>query len=232
MNYRTTTVRTILSVLFLAASVLHGCRGGNPVGATAGTATTVAQQEILRELNYARTNPRAYAREIENVRQYFRGNLYQEPGQPAIRTQEGIAAVDEAIRYLRSTGAVGSLSYSSGLEKAATDHVRDTGPKGIVSHTGSDGSTPRDRVERYGRWLIAMGENIAYNPLPSARRIVMQLIIDDGVADRGHREAIFNPDYRLVGIATGSHKVYGFMCVQEFAGGFREFSADAGTGAL
>ncbi len=225
----TTALRSVLAVILLAASMLYGCRDGNPVGSAGSTAA--AQQDILRELNYARTNPRAYAQEMEAVRQYFQGTTYREPGQPAIRTREGLAAVDEAISYLRSAAAVGPLSYSAGLEKAAADHVRDIGPKGIASHTGSDGSTPRDRVERYGRWLVAMGENIAFCPLPSARRIVMQLIIDDGVADRGHRDAIFNPDFRLVGIATGGHKVYGSMCVQEFAGGFRE-SGTAGNDAL
>ncbi len=228
MSY-TSAIRTALAVVILAAVVLSGCRIAPMESATDAT---TGEQEILRELNYVRTNPQAYAQELERIQQYFRGNLYQEPGQPAVRTREGAAAVGEAIRYLRSTTAMKPLSYCGGLAKAAADHVSDIGPKGMTSHTGSDGSTPRSRIERYGQWLATMGENIAYGSLPSARRIVMQLIIDDGVANRGHRDVILNPDYRLVGIATGSHKVYGSICVQEFAGDFRECSAAAGNDAL
>jgi uncharacterized protein YkwD len=207
-------------VLALATMLLHSCAGSS-IGSTAGTGTiTATEQAIIDELNLARTNPRMYARLLEDTRQYFDGKRYFEPGQKAMRTQEGVAAVDEAIRYLRSVPPASPLSASSGLAKAALDHIRDTGPKGMVSHTGSDGSTPRQRVERHGRWQTTLGENIAYHPMPSARRIVMLLIVDDGVPDRGHRTIIFNPAYKVVGVATGPHSLYGSMCVQEFAGGF------------
>lgn len=205
----------VLATLLL----LHGCSSSSIGSAGTGTASA-ADRGIVEELNRARTNPKAYARLLEGMRQYFDGVWYQEPGQPVFKSREGVAAVDEAIRFLRSVPPAQPLTYSPGLAHAALDHIRDTGPRGITSHTGSDGSMPRNRVERYGRWQTALGENIAYHSRPSARRIVMLLIIDDGVPDRGHRTTIFNPAYRLVGVATGPHSSYGSMCVQEFAGGF------------
>ena len=38
---------------------------------------------------------------------------------------------------------------------------------------------------------------------------MLSLIVDDGVADRGHRVAIYNPRFRVVGIASGAHSEYG-----------------------
>lgn len=206
-------------ILVLIAILFQSCARSS-IGSARGETITATEREIIEELNLARTNPQMYARLLENTRQYFEGKRYREPGQNTFRTQEGVAAVDEAIRFLRSVPPAKPLAASSGLAKAALDHIRDTGPKGIVSHTGSDGSTPRERVERHGHWQSTLGENIAYHPVPSARRIVMLLIVDDGVPDRGHRTIIFNPAYRVVGVATGPHSLYGSMCVQEFAGGF------------
>ena len=42
-----------------------------------------------------------------------------------------------------------------------------------------------------------------------ARSVMLSLIVDDGVADRGHRVAIYNPRFRVVGIASGAHSEYG-----------------------
>ena len=48
----------------------------------------------------------------------------------------------------------------------------------------------------------------------------MQLFIDDGVIDRGHRKTILSSDVKVVGIATCTHKVYGHMAVLVYAGSF------------
>ena len=77
----------------------------------------------------------------------------------------------------------------------------------------------RNRVERYGQWQSTIAENIAYGA-KTARQIVVYLLIDDGVRDRGHRKNMLNPGFRMVGVATGTHPEYGIMSVMNFAGGF------------
>ncbi|MBW4490944.1 MAG: hypothetical protein KME12_24530 [Trichocoleus desertorum ATA4-8-CV12] len=51
---------------------------------------------------------------------------------------------------------------------------------------------------------------------------VIQLLIDDGVKDRGHRKSILKPDYRMTGVACGSHAAYTTMCVMEYATEYKE----------
>jgi uncharacterized protein YkwD len=35
---------------------------------------------------------------------------------------------------------------------------------------------------------------------------MIQLLIDDGVASRGHKKNIFSSDYKLVGVGIQTHK--------------------------
>lgn len=46
-----------------------------------------------------------------------------------------------------------------------------------------------------------------------AEMIVLGLIIDDGVTSRGHRNSIFNPEYKYIGVGVGylSGKIVGVI---------------------
>ncbi len=78
-----------------------------------------------------------------------------------------------------------------------------------------------DRVNSYGRWSDKIGETISYGR-SDARDVVIQLIVDDGLTDRGHRDNIFDPAFRVVGVACGEHSKYRAMCVTTFAAGYAE----------
>ncbi len=179
------------------------------------------EEGVLNEINMDRTNPKQYLKYLESQRSFFKGKRFERPGEIPLITQEGVAALDDAIRYLRSAKPVPPVSPSRGMSRAAKDHAKDQGHTGKMGHTGTDGSQPWDRMSRYGTWQRKVAENISYGS-NNATDIVMQQVIDDGVRDRGHRANIFNPDYRVVGIACGPHDRFRNLCVLDFAVGYSE----------
>lgn len=184
------------------------------------------ERQVILHLNLVRAAPLRYAQDfIEPRLKFFKDKIYLEPGGAAnfggIETEEGTAAVIEAIRALAATAPLPSLSPSPGLSRAAGDHARDQSTTGQIGHVGSDGSLVDTRVTRYGNWIDALGENIVYGT-GIGRDIVVELLIDDGVPGRGHRKNILNPEFRRVGVALATHPEYGHICVIDFAAGFVE----------
>lgn len=181
---------------------------------------TKTEREVIIELNMMRTDPPAYARHfLEPMKPLYRGKLLKYPGEIAISTSEGVAALEECIKALSGVKPLRPLFPKKGLTLAARDHAADQAETGAIGHAGSDGSTTVSRIERHGKWNISIGENIDYGN-DDARRIVAALLIDDGVPSRGHRKNMLDAGFRFVGVAAGSHKVYRHMCVMDFAGAY------------
>jgi uncharacterized protein YkwD len=170
---------------------------------------------VVAEINRVRADPRAYARELRSYRTRFDGKIVTLPGRDdRLMTEEGVAAVDEAIRFLDRQPPLPALLPSAIFNRAAADHVRDQGGRSATGHVGSDGSSPGIRVQRRGG-LIYVAESITYGP-ERADDAVRQLIIDDAVPKRGHRKMMFDTRWRHAGAACGSHQRYRSMCVIEF----------------
>jgi uncharacterized protein YkwD len=178
--------------------------------------TQAVEPGILRALNQLRADPAGYAVILTQRREYYNGYFLEIPGHGYVRTQEGVRPLDEAIAALQSIhAAIGRVALSEGLSRAAADHVLDTGRRGLVGHTGADGSDPTQRMARHGVRSGVVGEAISYGP-NEGREVIAQLLIDDGVANRGHRKSLLDPRWRYAGIACGFHGRFGTMCVIDF----------------
>ena len=207
---RTVTQRALVVGLMLAVA--------RPV-AGQGAATPL-ERGIVDEMNLARLDPPTYAAFLRALLPTFSGTLMHRPGEPDLQTQEGARAVQEAIAFLERQAPLDSLMLSPGLAAAARDHARDQAG-GATGHAGSDGSDMAARIDRYGRWSGSAAENISYGS-DSPRAVVLQLLIDDGVPSRGHRTNIFADRARYAGAGCGPHKIYGTVCVIDYAGGYLE----------
>ena len=184
-------------------------------------------KNIFALINKFRSNPREFARQLEKIKRYLdpATNILSEPNKIQIQMVEGEKVFDEAIHFLRKLKPLNPLIWDENLTKAAQEHVDDIGPKGLLLYQSSDGTEPEDRIQKYGTYVDALGENIDFGP-NDEMGVVVSLTLDDGEEERPHRENLFKSDYQKIGIACGVHQTEFQMCVMDFAYDF--IPADGG----
>jgi uncharacterized protein YkwD len=196
----------------MAKSFIAGAAGGLACllllsASVAGAHERSLDSDVLHELNYARTQPQAYARALQQAARETRASgAYDDP-----------AAYSEAVDFLMRQRALPPLGSDAALEGAAAAHTSYQGARGGFGHEGPRGESLDERLHRHGAYSMLMAEDISYG-YATPREVVLQLIVDSGVPSRGHRANIFNPLFREAGVACGPHRAYGSMCVVDFAG--------------
>lgn len=183
-------------------------------------------KQLIEEHNKVRKNPQSYIEKLENHMKYFRSDVLARPGSHAVKTHEGKAAYDEAIEFLKRQMPVGELIHDPRLSSACKDLVSDLGPKGQASHDSSDGKTASDRIEQYCEWDGTCCENLDFGAR-TAEDIIINFIVDDGVADRGDRKNLFKTDIKYIGTYTGVHKEYEVMAVVNYVAGVRNIGEES-----
>ncbi|MEU8828186.1 CAP domain-containing protein [Streptomyces sp. NPDC048636] len=101
-----------------------------------------------------------------------------------------------------------SVNVDTKLTKAAQAHSEDMAKHNDMSHTGSDGSSPDDRIERAGYSWSAYGENVAYGYSSP------ESVMEGWMNSSGHRANILNCDFKEIGVG---HAQPGHYWTQDFA---------------
>lgn len=173
--------------------------------------------QVLTELNRARTDPAGYAASLRAYRDRFDGRVAHDSADDVgVMTNEGVAAVDDAIAFLEHQPPVVAMTLAGPLNRSAEAYALDQSRNGQAGHTGFDGSSFSQRIHREGNWAGEASEAISYG-MDGAASVVRELIIDDGVPGRGHRLTLFDPILRNVGVGCEPHPVYKQVCVLDFA---------------
>lgn len=97
-------------------------------------------------------------------------------------------------QYRRSQG-LKAVSLDATLTKVAKTHSRDLAKHDRISHFGSDGSNPWDRVERSGYRPQLAAENVGTGQLSIAE------VMQGWKKSPGHNKNLLLPDARNIGIA-------------------------------
>lgn len=105
------------------------------------------------------------------------------------------------------------LAWDARLMAASFAHSRDMAQNNLFSHTGSDGSTPAQRVSAAGYGWSTTGENIA------AGQPTVAAVVTAWMNSPGHCANIMNPAFRDFGVAcaTSSSSTYRIYWTMELA---------------
>ncbi len=96
------------------------------------------------------------------------------------------------------------------LYNGAREHAIWSGKKGYEGHKGF-----KNRFEPLMKIYMEVGENIYYGEY-TPLEIVIQLLIDEGISDLGHRLNLLNPRFNSIGVSIRPHKEYEYNCVMGF----------------
>lgn len=120
-------------------------------------------------------------------------------------------AVAELNAY-RARHGRGAVRLNEALIKASAIHAKDLSVHGIASHTGSDGSSHSDRIQRQGYYFSIAGENVATGQKSWDK------VFKAWQDSPGHNENLLQPDVTEFGIAlvfepTTTYTTYWAMVV-------------------
>jgi len=173
-------------------------------------------KKIGEEINKVRANPKYLTKQLESSLTCFeKFKILKVKGRETREMSEGAAAYIEAIEFCETQKPRKALAISKNLSKAAQDHVDDIGPKGEKSQIGSNGSNPKERMEKYTGIDLVWSETLIFGGY-KPKEIVEYMLVSDGVKNRGLRENIFNPKFTVMGVAVGPHETEGSMTVVDF----------------
>lgn len=160
-------------------------------------APTQFDQYMLELVNDLRANPQGWAND------YLSGDL-----------SEGLAPGTLGINSRQP------LAWHSSLFQSAHGHSKDMLDNDFFGHTGTDGTSPHDRMDNAGYPFTGSwgsGENLAVRgnstftgvSTETTKQLVVDLFVDTGIAGRGHRLNLLQDNFENVGISVQFDSAWG-----------------------
>lgn len=201
------------------------------------------EREMITEINLVRSDPAGYVKYLDyyydlaklNLKHFGNGKrsyslsvVYERTNRGerkkkedtvwTYQYEEEVHAIESLIKDLNNTHPLSILQPDKGIYEAARKQGLDQDRHNWkLGHRGSDGSWPWDRILKYSPQMIAGNENLAGRfPEPTARDIVIQLLIDSGIPDYGHRQNLLDPKWTHVACYTSGLKGDMYQWLQEF----------------
>ncbi|GGW12600.1 hypothetical protein GCM10010501_13030 [Streptomyces libani subsp. rufus] len=121
---------------------------------------------------------------------------------PSATASGVVAEILRLVNAERGKAGCQALTLNPTLTKAAQAHSEDMAAHQNMSHTGSDGSSPGDRITRAGYTWSSYGENVAYG-YGTAEQVMAAWM-----SSPGHRANILNCGFQEIGVGLAQPGSY------------------------
>jgi hypothetical protein len=204
-----------MKVYFFALLVSFFC--STPSNITQWDDATVAHCNTAKELGYLTAEEKLVVFYVNLVR--VNPKLFK---QTYLKTYLDTAPIKKT-KYLESL--LKELEYMQPIEvlepqfdlyELAKKHATEMGAQGKTGHISLNGESyemrAKDLSKRYQKAL----ENCQYG-YSDALSVVIDLLIDEDIADVSHRKSLINKEVKYIGVSIKKHKIYRYNCVIELA---------------
>jgi len=117
---------------------------------------------------------------------------------------------------IQKCGTLNIVEFDSLLYLIAKEHAVKMGESGMVGHSGKSSDNMKNRMPLISSRYKYFSESCQYG-YNKGLYVVLDLLIDDGVADLGHRKSLLRPDFNKIGLYMCLHKIYTINTVLEMA---------------
>ncbi len=174
---------------------------------TAINATYLNAQEkdMILLNNLVRINPQKFSRTyLEN---YLKENEEERNNYYTTSLQQTLSTIE----------SMSPLRPSKKLSACSAFHAEDMGKTGMIGHDDSDGTSMEKRFYRFipKEKFKALSENCQYG-FKEPMKIFMDLLIDEGIENLGHRNNLLDSEMEFTGVAIRPHSKYRVNFVQDF----------------
>jgi hypothetical protein len=160
-------------------------------------------EEVISEINLARTKPSEYAAKLERISSTLQGRKVK-VGKSIMKLKEGAAIFDETIQYLLNIGHMEPLELCEGLSESANELLSI-----LIIQEGVDMSDfnldiydLEHRLDHFGVYFGEFSELIDYGSF-DPEFIVVNFLLSDGDETRNDRHTVMNPLMKYCGITSG-----------------------------
>ncbi|MGB3947860.1 MAG: CAP domain-containing protein [Bacteroidia bacterium] len=159
---------------------------------------TTEEKEIVYYTNLVRLNPELFGKTF--IQHYI-----DSTGKTSNYTKS-------LLKTLEKAKPMGVLTPSKKLQETAKEHATEFGKKGATGH-----GNLKKRFAKYQEDCGCIVAENCYYGKNNALNIVIELLIDEGIANLSHRNNILNKELTSTGLFIAPHKTFTRNCVIDYS---------------